>query len=53
MAPACLGVSSFVGDPVDGVQQSLLVAVRVQLEFGPRVIAELSDGDLRHSDTGS
>lgn len=42
----CLGVSSLVGDPVDGVQQPLLVAVRVQLELRPGVVAELGDGHL-------
>jgi len=42
----CLGVSSLVGDLVDGVQQSLLVAVRVQFELCPGVVTELSDGHL-------
>lgn len=42
----CLGVSTLVGDLVDGVQQSLLVAVRVKQELGASVVAELSDGHL-------
>lgn len=42
----CLGVPSLVGDLVDGVQQSLLVAVRVQFELCPGVVTELSDGHL-------
>lgn len=42
----CLGVSSLVGDLVDGVQQSLLVTVRVQLELSPGVVTELGDGHL-------
>lgn len=46
---ACLGVSSLVGDLVDGVQQALLVAVRVQLELGASVVAELGDGHLSDS----
>ena len=41
-----LGVPPLVGDPVDGVQQLLLVAVRVQLELGPSVVAELGHGHL-------
>lgn len=43
---ACLGVSSLVGDLVDGVQQALLVAVRVQFELRAGVVTELGDGHL-------
>lgn len=46
---ACLGVSSLVGDLVDGVQQALLVAVRVQFELGAGVVTELGDGHLSDS----
>lgn len=42
----CLGVPALVGDLVDGVQESLLVAVRVELKLGASVIAELGDGHL-------
>lgn len=48
-ALTCLGVSSLVGDLVDGVQQSLLVAVRVQLELCASVVTELGDGHLSHN----
>lgn len=48
--PTCLGVSPLVGNPVDGVQQPLLVFVGVQLELGPGVVAELGDGHLRQTD---
>ena len=41
-----LGVPSLVGDALDGVQQALLVAVRVELELRPGVVAELGDGHL-------
>lgn len=49
---ACLGVSSLVCDAVDGVQQTLLVTVRVQLELCAGVVTELDDGDLQH-ETGT
>lgn len=42
----CLGVSSLVGDLVDGVQQSLFVAVGVELELGASVVTKLGDGHL-------
>lgn len=45
-ALTCLGVSSLVGNLVNGVQQLLLVAVRVQPELGTGVVAELGDGHL-------
>ena len=48
---ACLGVSSLVGNVVDGVQQSLLIAVRVQLELSTSVVTELSDGHLSEKST--
>lgn len=41
-----LGVPALVSDPLDGLQQLLLVAVRVQLELGASVVAELGDGHL-------
>lgn len=44
---ACLRVSPFVRDALNGVQQRFLVAVRVQLEFCPGVVAELRNRDLR------
>lgn len=52
-ALTCLGVSSLVGDLVDGVQQLLLVTVRVQLELGTSVVAELGDGHLSDSTRGT
>lgn len=41
------GVASFVWNLVDGVQQRLFVAVRVQFKLRPSVIAELSYGHLK------
>lgn len=43
---ACLCVSSFISDPLNGVQQTLFIIVGAELELGASVITELSDGHL-------
>lgn len=50
---ACLCVSSFIWDPLNGVQQALFIIVGAELELGASVITELSDGHLRHTHTHS
>lgn len=42
----CLSVSSLVGDLVDGVQQTLLVTVGVQLKLCPGIVTELGNSHL-------